>query len=1124
MPIQFKCTSCNASISAPESAAGRRGKCPRCGIAVSVPARADPAADGSSVVTLGPATRAAEPLPNLPGFRIIDEVGRGGMGVVYRAVDERLDREVAVKLLNATTLQSPGLLMRFQRGCKAAARLEHPNIVAIRSLELDHQPPFLVMELVVTDDGKPRNLEDVVQQCGAPLPHNECVNIIGQLCEALRFAHTNGIVHRDIKPTNVLASRAHLFKLADFELAHIVPGSPADESGSVLQSAELSRSGVIVGTLDYMSPEQRAGRIADERSDVYSVCAVAHYLITGVPPVGFPPPIDVGDALLSNAWAALLRKGMAADPGQRFATVSDLAADVRAIDEPSPLPAAVEESNPLLDAAEEDDIYKLADGPAVPTRTEPASNDRSGVRTTARSVAPRPPDTSLELDPVLAKVDDTQESRDLTEKAADRLIGRAEEHRVQLDELRDIRNHVVGHRELPELIEHINRWSNSKVGYIRNLGDHITVTRAVRSDAVIGDLDLLMFHRRLVLQPVDPRSAQGTTEEDADQRIDDHLRETGLPTTGEFGKVVPRRDVPIPGAVLTRSCQECSGHGALKCGACNGQGRSRCSKCGGSGQYTKTNVMDVVDDISSHYNELQSKAPGRLHRERRAQVKAARKIANTSPCDKCGGTGMAECGWCGGTGEKRCSSCKGTGELLTQLAIRQRIWPYSARVVATDSAISLKSLEKAHSNAVLYEGTVDVTTGGQARGDAIEITSGQAQSGVARTLTEHGPVPVPIAKWMQSLVAGANSLGTSGAWTPKPIGLRLRVRRVTIDTVEFEYGGSPYVVHIAGADHAVFPERVPSRGKAAFRAVGSLIKGLWQSGHVDPVQEAAKLGDRFSKNGVLVHVCDHDMRLITLLEERGFKVSNTGAGYKVEVPLDGGKVQPISIRLDGWAVRLVAMVSRVAPGQFRQVLCSNAQLFGGAIGIVDTKQGPWFCATQATVYDSASADELAAAVDNVVRLARATKSGRMPDPVSRGVAEEGTLSQGKAMRLLADLARRGTHKPTHVDSNEIMFRVKCPSGRVQPATAQLAGPAGFPEYFVFESVCAAAHEAGLEAGLKLNGLANFSAVVICPHDGVDHLVLRHVRPIADCDPEEVQVAIEDVAVLADQLSVQLVGA
>jgi len=131
------------------------------------------------------------------------------------------------------------------------------------------------------------------------------------------------------------------------------------------------------------------------------------------------------------------------------------------------------------------------------------------------------------------------------------------------------------------------------------------------------------------------------------------------------------------------------------------------------------------------------------------------------------------------------------------------------------------------------------------------------------------------------------------------------------------------------------------------------------------------------------------------------------------------------------------------------------------------------------------------------------------------------LSKADALRMLVDLAKAGKHKPTHVGPDEIMFRVKCPTGRTQTATARLAGRHGAPSHFVFESLSVPESKDGEERALVMNGQINFSIVAIQPHEGTDHLVLRHVRPIADCDPEEVQVAIEDVAVLADRLAAEV---
>jgi len=515
MSLRFPCPSCGRSLKAAPEQAGKRSRCPQCSNALTIPSTASADA-GASAVSLAATTSTDAPFPNLPGFRIVAEIGRGGMGVAYRAIDTRLDREVAVKVLGPECCRDAGMLMRFRRGCKAAARLEHPNIVAIRALELDHDPPFFVMELVLSDEGNPCNLSQLVKRKSSRPVHESCVTVMRQLCEALCFAHGQGMVHRDIKPPNVLVARTGLVKIADFELACIVPGSPSDSGSSVLQSAELTRPGAIVGTLEYMSPEQRAGQTADARSDVYSLCAVAHFMLTGVPPVGFPPPIDVGDAGLSRSWTTLLRRGMAHEASQRFSSMRELLAALGELCSARSSAVGVPRADTTEESSDES-TYRLADDPAFPTVGGGSASSAGAPTGPTAIVAAQPQTDDLESHAIPASQNDEGESRDLSEKAANRLFGRPEEHRARLSEICEVRSRAISQKELPELIARINDWSNKKVAYIRNLGDNITIRRAVRSDAVIADLDLLMLHRRLVFQTVDSRKAQGTTEEQAGQ-------------------------------------------------------------------------------------------------------------------------------------------------------------------------------------------------------------------------------------------------------------------------------------------------------------------------------------------------------------------------------------------------------------------------------------------------------------------------------------------------------------------------------------------------------------------------------------------------------------------------------
>jgi serine/threonine-protein kinase len=250
-------------------------------------------------------------------YRLETELGRGGMGTVFRATDLELRREVAVKILSATSQTSDGR-ERLVREARAAAALNHPHIVTIHDVGEAAGFPFLVMELVQgprLSQARPTDLARVVA-------------IAAQICDALEHAHNNNIVHRDLKPDNVLLSSigdSGSVKLADLGLA-----LPAYD-------ARISRAGVIVGTASYMAPEQALGQTIDGRADLYALGVVLYELTTGrLPFTGDDPltivsqhvhaPVVPPRVLRSDLPPALERiiiRLLAKDPAQRFNSASE---------------------------------------------------------------------------------------------------------------------------------------------------------------------------------------------------------------------------------------------------------------------------------------------------------------------------------------------------------------------------------------------------------------------------------------------------------------------------------------------------------------------------------------------------------------------------------------------------------------------------------------------------------------------------------------------------------------------------------------------------------------------------------------------------------------------------------
>ncbi len=260
-------------------------------------------------------------------YRILEKLGEGGMGVVYKGIDESLDRQVAIKMLNPELSRDPQLMARFQAEAKAQAALNHTNIAMVYSF-LEHQGNhFMVIEYV---DGE--TLDAMIQRRG-PIPYAEAIPIFKQALLGIGHAHRSGIIHRDIKPSNIMVNKQGLAKVMDFGIAKILGGR------------SMTRTGTRIGTLLYMSPEQIQNRPVDIRSDIYALGCTLYEMITGRVPfdsesdfqvmaehVNTPPPrptlfYPYTPRGLENAILKSLQK----DPNQRFQTVEEFGA---ALDHP----------------------------------------------------------------------------------------------------------------------------------------------------------------------------------------------------------------------------------------------------------------------------------------------------------------------------------------------------------------------------------------------------------------------------------------------------------------------------------------------------------------------------------------------------------------------------------------------------------------------------------------------------------------------------------------------------------------------------------------------------------------------------------------------------------------------
>ena len=225
----------------------------------------------------------------LGNYVVLDKIGAGGMGMVFKAEHRRMKRVVAVKVLPLASLGDPQLVKRFHREVEAAAKLTHANIVAAYDADEYFGMHFLVMEYVEGTD-----LANHVKKEG-PLPVDQALNYIQQAACGLEHAHRKGIFHRDIKPANLLLDKQGVVKVLDMGLARIQ--EPVKSAAAVEEEAALTGKGRIVGTVDYMSPEQALdSKNADHRADIYSLGGTLHFLLTGKPLFG-------GDTILARMVA-----------------------------------------------------------------------------------------------------------------------------------------------------------------------------------------------------------------------------------------------------------------------------------------------------------------------------------------------------------------------------------------------------------------------------------------------------------------------------------------------------------------------------------------------------------------------------------------------------------------------------------------------------------------------------------------------------------------------------------------------------------------------------------------------------------------------------------------------------
>ncbi len=367
--IVFPCPGCGVQLKVKDDLAGRMGKCPGCGKAVQVPA-ATPAPAAREVAAEAPAeappkrpasdflapptpipvassaprptstiefsflTPAQEPdeMGRLGPYRVLSLLGAGSMGIVFRAEDSRLKRPVALKVMRPNYATKEEYRKRFIREGQATAKLDHPHVVPIYGVDECEGAPYLAMKLL---EGE--SLEERLKARGSFLPLPEVLRIGEEVADALAAAHAQGLIHRDVKPTNIwLEAGDGRVKLIDFGLARILD-----------DDLRLTGTGYVVGTPSYMAPEQANGEEIDHRSDLFSLGCVLYRASTGMPPFPGQFAVDVVaavrtldpkpprglDPTLPPSFSDLVMALLSKDPARRpqsAAEVRDALRDLRA--------------------------------------------------------------------------------------------------------------------------------------------------------------------------------------------------------------------------------------------------------------------------------------------------------------------------------------------------------------------------------------------------------------------------------------------------------------------------------------------------------------------------------------------------------------------------------------------------------------------------------------------------------------------------------------------------------------------------------------------------------------------------------------------------------------------------
>ena len=264
-------------------------------------------------------------------YEIVEKLGEGGMGVVWKARDDRLNRFVAIKFLPLEKSSNPERISRFIQEARAASALNHPNIITIHDVGQQDGAHYIVMEFV-----QGRTLDSLVGARGLKLV--DAVKYAAQIADALAAAHQAGIVHRDLKPSNIMVAESGLVKVLDFGLAKLTQTESPDSDAATMTVRPETQEGAIIGTLAYMSPEQAEGRKLDRRSDIFSFGSVLYEMISGRKPfhgdsrvsllsaIVNSDPKPISDVVPEGArdLDRLVRRCMRKDPASRYQYMEDV--------------------------------------------------------------------------------------------------------------------------------------------------------------------------------------------------------------------------------------------------------------------------------------------------------------------------------------------------------------------------------------------------------------------------------------------------------------------------------------------------------------------------------------------------------------------------------------------------------------------------------------------------------------------------------------------------------------------------------------------------------------------------------------------------------------------------------